>query len=253
MTKSILITLVLSCCLSTVAAQTDSISGNYRLKGVLKDRTAAVIAGASVYVSKAGENRSFATDANGDFDIGLQPGEYEITVNPTNAPDFKAFLKIQDGGLNPNDLVFIVDPRTVCCSNTDGIAFPKPVSLPKPPFPAAARAVRAQGEVIIAVTIGDDGKVIAAKAESGHPLLRAAAQLAARSSKFESSEQGAERDARLTYVFLADIEKKPGLDRYHDPYRIVVISNSVFVDTTDVDPGNHRSLALRLRRFFGLR
>ena len=66
--------LFFSCCVSTVAAQTDSISGNYRLKGVVKDRSGAVFAGASLYVRKGGENRSFATNANGILTSDCNPG-----------------------------------------------------------------------------------------------------------------------------------------------------------------------------------
>jgi len=60
----------------------------------------------------------------------------------------------------------------------------KATNLVKPPYPAAARAVRAAGAVNVQVTIDESGNVISASAVSGHPLLRAAAVSAARSSKF---------------------------------------------------------------------
>lgn len=58
------------------------------------------------------------------------------------------------------------------------------ISLPKPPYPPAARAVRASGAVNVQVTISESGSVISASAVSGHPLLRQAAEQAARSAKF---------------------------------------------------------------------
>jgi len=58
------------------------------------------------------------------------------------------------------------------------------ISLPKPPYPPAARAVRASGAVNVQVTIGENGSVISATAVSGHPLLRPAAAAAARGAKF---------------------------------------------------------------------
>ena len=58
------------------------------------------------------------------------------------------------------------------------------MSLPKPPYPPAARAVRASGAVNIQVLIEEDGNVFTAAAVSGHPLLRAAARNAACSAVF---------------------------------------------------------------------
>jgi periplasmic protein TonB len=71
-------------------------------------------------------------------------------------------------------------PKTV----SGGVVNGKATNLVKPPYPAAARAVRASGAVNVQVTIDESGNVISASAVSGHPLLRAAAVQAARSSKF---------------------------------------------------------------------
>lgn len=65
-----------------------------------------------------------------------------------------------------------------------GVLNGKATSLPKPPYPAAARAVRASGAVNVQVTINESGSVVSASAVSGHPLLRQAAEQAARSAKF---------------------------------------------------------------------
>ena len=71
-------------------------------------------------------------------------------------------------------------PKTVSKGVINGSA----TNLVKPPYPAAAKAVRASGAVNVQVTIDESGNVISASAASGHPLLRAAAVSAARSSKF---------------------------------------------------------------------
>ena len=55
-------------------AQTDAISGDYRVKGIVKDQTGAVFAGLNLYVRKGDKDRTFSTDINGEFEIGLQPG-----------------------------------------------------------------------------------------------------------------------------------------------------------------------------------
>ena len=57
-------------------------------------------------------------------------------------------------------------------------------SLPQPSYPPAARAVRAQGEVRVQILVDKVGKVISASAVSGHPLLRSAAEEAARKASF---------------------------------------------------------------------
>jgi protein TonB len=65
-----------------------------------------------------------------------------------------------------------------------GVLNGKAISLPKPPYPAAARAVHASGAVNVQVTIDVSGNVISASAVSGHPLLRQVAEQAARGAKF---------------------------------------------------------------------
>jgi TonB family protein len=59
------------------------------------------------------------------------------------------------------------------------------LSLPKPRYPEAARAINVTGEVTVKAMIGEKGNVVSAKVVSGHPLLRAAAVSAARRAKFK--------------------------------------------------------------------
>ncbi len=65
-----------------------------------------------------------------------------------------------------------------------GVINGKATNLPVPPYPPAARGVNASGAVNVSVMIDENGNVIAASAVSGHPLLRAAAEQAARAAKF---------------------------------------------------------------------
>ena len=67
---------------------------------------------------------------------------------------------------------------------TGGVLNGKATSLPKPPYPLAAKAVGASGAVNVQITIDEQGNVISAKAVSGHPLLRQAAENAARNARF---------------------------------------------------------------------
>jgi TonB family protein len=57
-------------------------------------------------------------------------------------------------------------------------------SLPQPDYPPIARTVHASGEVTVKVVVDEQGKVVAAQAVSGHPLLQAAAIKAAREAQF---------------------------------------------------------------------
>lgn len=67
---------------------------------------------------------------------------------------------------------------------SQGVVNGKAVNLVKPPYPPAAKAVRASGAVNVQVTIDENGNVISASAVSGHALLKSAAESAARASKF---------------------------------------------------------------------
>ena len=81
----------------------------------------------------------------------------------------------------------------------------KATSLPKPAYPAAAKAVRAGGAVSVQVLIGENGSVISASAVSGHPLLRAAAEGAARGARFSPtllSGQPVKVSGVITYNFV---------------------------------------------------
>jgi TonB family protein len=69
-------------------------------------------------------------------------------------------------------------------SITKGIINGNAISLPRPSYPPAARAVGVSGAVNVQVTISESGNVISATASSGHQLLRAAAEEAARGARF---------------------------------------------------------------------
>lgn len=97
-------------------------------------------------------------------------GLCDVTLAPTSAPSKK---QVDDSPTSaPSKII------------SGGVVNGKAINLVKPPYPAAARAVRASGAVNVQVTIDEKGSVISAVAVSGHPLLRAAAVEAARASTF---------------------------------------------------------------------
>ena len=71
-----------------------------------------------------------------------------------------------------------IKPRSLGVIN--GIA----KNLPMPVYPQAALTMNIQGSVNVQVTIDESGKVISAKAASGNPLLRDAAERAALQARF---------------------------------------------------------------------
>lgn len=81
------------------------------------------------------------------------------------------------------------------------------VSLTKPVYPASARQMRASGQVPVQITVDEAGRVISAKATSGHPLLRQAAENAARSSRFNPatvSGQNVKSVGTVVYNFVGN-------------------------------------------------
>jgi protein TonB len=87
-----------------------------------------------------------------------------------------------------------------------GVVNGSAISLPKPPYPPAAKAVRAAGTVSVQVTIDENGNVISASAAGGHPLLQQAAVSAARQAKFRPtllSGTPVKVTGIITYNFVA--------------------------------------------------
>lgn len=74
------------------------------------------------------------------------------------------------------------------------------VILPKPEYPPAARAVKADGTVKVGIKVDEKGNVVAAQVISGHPLLQPATEKAARQAKFKPTAMG----GILTYDFSAE-------------------------------------------------
>jgi protein TonB len=87
-----------------------------------------------------------------------------------------------------------------------GVLNGKAISLPKPPYPQIAKQAHASGTVVVQVTIDENGGVISAHAVSGHPLLRAVAENAARGARFSPTKlsgQPVKVTGVITYNFVA--------------------------------------------------
>jgi len=80
------------------------------------------------------------------------------------------------------------------------------LELPKPAYPPIARAAHAAGQVLVQVIIDEEGKVVAAAAVSGHPLLYGVSVAAARQARFSPTKFNGEPvkvTGVISYNFVA--------------------------------------------------
>ena len=73
------------------------------------------------------------------------------------------------------------------------------VNLARPVYPPLAKQVGASGQVRVQVSVDGSGNIVSARAISGHPLLRSAAESAARQSKMRPD--AANSTGQLLYNF----------------------------------------------------
>lgn len=155
----------------------------------------------------------------------LPEGEYRVTIKKAgykrSSRDFYLYCPLADDKVygwsielyrgNSKEIVKLNDsvppqrkgkpPYTV----PGGVLNGKAISVPITEYPTAARAAKASGNVIVKVLVDVDGYVVVASAGSGHPLLRAAAETAARAAKFSPTLLGGESvkvSGVITYYFV---------------------------------------------------
>ncbi len=102
-----------------------------------------------------------------------EPEEELIKIMPTPPPAYKP-----KPAPEPKEM-----PKVIA----GGVLNGKAIILAKPDYPAGAKTAKANGNVIVQITIDEEGNVIEAKAVSGNELLYAAAEKAARESKFNKT------------------------------------------------------------------
>jgi TonB family protein len=223
--RKIFFFLTISFCFINFISAQEKVEKQYELKGVVKDKNFGVIAGLPLFFKSNNIETFVSTDLNGEFSIKLLPGNYEVTVKKNISETFAAFIKISGDELNPNYVEFNIETNPVCCGTVSEITYPEILNSVTPKYPAAARAVRALGEVSVNVKVDNQGKVTEAKAISGHPLLRQASVNSAKEFLFSSSEIK-ERELFLTFVFLLPFVERKNINRYSNPYRIEVVGET---------------------------
>jgi len=106
--------------------------------------------------------------------------------------------------VQPGDAARPAEGESAKAPLSGGVLNGKAISLPKPAYPPAARNSGAWGKVVVEVTIDEQGRIIEARAISGHPFLQQAAVQAARQARFEParlSGQPVKIKGTINYVF----------------------------------------------------
>ncbi|HEX2270918.1 MAG TPA: TonB family protein [Pyrinomonadaceae bacterium] len=117
------------------------------------------------------------SDSNAQVAMPSGPGAGTVTTAPSR-------VDIADEPPPPPE----PKPTPRAAPISGGVLNGKAISLPKPGYPAIARAAHASGTVVVQVLIDENGTVVSAKAVSGHPLLINAAVSAARQAKFSPTK-----------------------------------------------------------------
>jgi TonB family protein len=95
-----------------------------------------------------------------------------------------------------------------------------------PAYPPLARAARVSGSVVVEVTVDEEGKVMSARAVSGHPLLKDASVAAARGWRFTPTTLNGEQVkviGTITFNFTPPSEED--IERYKE--EVAASPNSV--------------------------
>jgi TonB family protein len=132
----------------------------------------------------AGDARSYEESAHKFLDsFKLLPIARHVPVLPSPQGEVDRYLAEHAGEVIGPQQGDIGDQAA---ENKSGRFTPgKVISRPEPAYPPIARAARAQGPVVVRVVADEEGKVVAAQAVSGHPLLQQAALQAARKLRFK--------------------------------------------------------------------
>jgi TonB family protein len=106
--------------------------------------------------------------------------------------------------------------------------FPIPVNSVAPTYPAAARAVRAEGTVRVALAVDNRGRVIAATAETGHPLLRTASVDAASAWTFRPSP--GTHFINIAFTFRIGHDLRADRVKLRGPYSLELTGTAARID-----------------------
>lgn len=178
-----------------------------------------------------GENfkGSALSDVDGNFSIKLPKGKFTIKTTEVNSLTFKAFIEISENGLNPVDFELLIELNKNWCTNCPEGKMPEAITMPSPLYPPTAKAVGAEGEVVVEITFDENGKVTSAKTISGHPLLRKVSETCALNWTFSPDETLPQRRGKLVFAFTG-LAKQGSTIRFRKPNRLAVVAENPVVN-----------------------
>lgn len=132
-------------------------------------------------------------NANANSNTNVGNGNINATPRPSPAPT-----------ASPNQTPRPSASPTQPAVNV-GVMNSRAANLPKPAYPQAAKDANASGQVMVQISVDESGNVLNARAVSGHPLLRASAENAARQSRFNPvkvDNQAVRANGLVVYNFI---------------------------------------------------
>lgn len=153
--------------------------------------------------------------ASGNYDVTMTRRErrWQLRSGKVTLKDGGEIVVASKGGGADDSAEEAEDPDAPAVGEVDeqGVVYAgaidaKATSKPEPPYPPIARAARASGAVKVEVVVDERGRVTSASAKSGHPLLRAGAEAAARQARFSPtrlSNKPVKVRGTITYNFAA--------------------------------------------------
>jgi TonB family protein len=144
-------------------------------------------------------------DGNSDANpFGTSNGPLTPGLNSSGERGNGTLVKIDDHDKPPPLRVEPTPQPKKPIFNKGSLISSQAISLPKPPYPRIAREAGVSGTVTVQILLDETGKVISARAVSGHPLLKAAAEKAAYQARFSPTiltGQAVKVSGIITYNF----------------------------------------------------
>jgi TonB family protein len=163
--------------------------------------------------SKAYYNRGLLHESQGELEKALADYQKAVDLDAANEPA-KAMVKKMSDQLQakaaektpaPEPLKTVPTPvKAPESMNLGNLSAANAVKMVKPVFPPVAQKSNIEGKVVVEVALDIEGNVVSAKATSGHQFLRAAAEDAAKRSKFRPAMfngQAIKATGTITYNF----------------------------------------------------
>jgi TonB family protein len=163
--------------------------------------------------SKAYYNRGLLHESKGELEKALADYQKAAELDTTNEPAKAMAKKISDQ-LQPKvaekppvpepakvEPVVVKVPESM---NLGNLSAANAVRMVKPTYSSIAQRSNIEGKVVVEVALDTEGNIVSAKAVSGHQFLRAAAEDAAKRSKFRPAMfngQAIKGTGTITYNF----------------------------------------------------